>query len=205
MIRITCVAAAIAVKSAVSTASAADRPFGTPGDIVLTNGLGLSLSHSILEPAGAAAGSRHSVVQVHPNLDAFVLPGLSLGGGPSYAHAWWRYENSGGAARYRGSDDSLGIAFRVGYALNLGDRVTLWPGAAVWYSRLWSRSNVPVAPGDDRMARGGVGGDLLGLFHVTPSFFVGFGPRVTRDVYEFGGAQARSTTLQANSFVGGRL
>jgi hypothetical protein len=200
MIRTACVAATLCVGSVVSSAAAQEKPFGTAGEIVLTHGFGLSLSHSNFE-SSRAKGS-NSTIQLYPSADVFVLPGLSLGGGPSYSRSWGTYEMGG--ERVSGSSDQLGGSLRVGYALNLNDRMTLWPGAAVWYSRSWSRSDQPAAD-DGRAFGGGVAGDLLALFHVTPSFFLGFGPRVMRDFTERSGERMHSTGVQANSFIGGRL
>jgi hypothetical protein len=193
MIRTFGVVAFVCVTGLALPARAEDKSFGTPGEVVLTNGFALSLSHSSSETS-------HSTIQVNPTADVFVLRGFSVGGGPYYSRSWSTFDAAGESEI---SSDNVGAALRFGYAVNVHDSVSLWPNGGVSYYHWWWRSKLqdgPAASSDGSQV--GVGAALPLLVHVTPSFFVGFGPGVSHGVSDDG---TRSLYLSANTFMGGRL
>jgi hypothetical protein len=193
MIRTFGVAGFVCVGGLASPALAEEKSFGSPGEVVITNGFALSLSHSSSEAS-------HSTIQVNPTADVFVLRGFSVGGGPYYSRLWSTFDAAGEG---ESSSDALGAALRLGYAINVHDSVSLWPNAGVSYYHWWWRSKLqggPAAGSDGSQV--GLGASLPLLVHVTPSFFVGFGPGVAHGVSD---DETRSLHLSANTFMGGRL
>ena len=170
--------------------AAAETPeperFGAPGQLVLNGDLSISGGHRWGEGNGSL--NDFTFFSVRPSVDYFVLEGLSLGATLGL----------GGSFGETSDFTEVGAGLRVGYALPLGERVSVWPrlGAAIYHQNSQTR----FGGGEQEDSRGFAHFELFSplLVHPTSSFFVGLGPALTVETGDFA-----ATYLGVRSLVGG--
>ena len=176
-----------------SVAIAKEEPFGTPGQVVITNGFAFSAERYIPDDGGLT----NSSISLTPAADLFVLPGLSVGGHLGYARSWLT------VSPYEVTTDELMWGLNLGYAWSPLERLSLWPSVGVSFNVSWSGGNTMLGTQNQRSTGVSYGGSLPLLFHVAPHFFLGFGPIVTRYAASWGDTTQRTTRIAANTFIGG--
>jgi hypothetical protein len=126
-------------------------------------------------PGGGSSSGIGFVIA--PAADYFVLPGLSAGGQFVYEHLSTSVPAPGGGST-SASGDGWGFAPRVGYNINFGNWISLWPRAFVEYSNL-SVSGAGNSTGTQRWT---LGVFAPVLFHPLRHFYLGLGPHVATDL-----------------------
>jgi hypothetical protein len=133
--------------------------FGQKGQLVISSDASLLFGYTTAGDYGA--------IRILPAADYFLMDNLSLGASATLGFA---FGDSTGL--------TLGLAPRAGYNLKLGENVSLWPRASLGFLVI-DEANLAA---DSVLGTQGFNFqvDLYApfLFHVTPSFFVGIGPRV---------------------------
>lgn len=151
--------------------------FGSAGQLSLSSGLAFQFNWTDIEDVDAQV----TQFLLNPAADYFILENVSLGGEVGVEF---------GSIKIPGAKvDNLGVKVgpRVGYAIPLSDKLTLWPKLGLRYG--WSETK-----------EGGLTADQHGLdintyvpllYHFTNSFFLGFGPTLSYDMWKSDdGAQA---------------
>jgi hypothetical protein len=98
--------------------------FGGDGTVTISGDFNIRASRLTL----GSSDLRTTSFELKPSADAFVVGGLSIGGGVLIGHsdtndlirAW-----------------TLGMGARIGYAQRLAERVVVWPRATASYARTW--------------------------------------------------------------------
>lgn len=162
--------------------------FGDKGEIAISTDAALSFGRTTQDGAPAA-----TTLSVLPAADVFVVRNLSLGG-----FVGVRYQKQGEAKA-----TSFQIGPRVGYNIELMERISVWPRIGLSYSHTKGESEVVVD--GDRLVRS-TKNDALGLnlfapvmVHPAPHFFAGFGPYLDTDL----NGDNRATTWGFRLTVGG--
>lgn len=155
---------------------AADR-FGTPGQIVISGEMGLDLLYTSIEPPQGDSLSATNIA-ISPALDYFVVQNVSVGGVVSLTHD--RYDQFSAMGVVRHKDTSLLITPTVGYNLDLGPRLSLFPRAGVGY--LYSTSSVEGGPDSGSSSTISLMLQAPVLIHPVEHFFIGFGPVLLVDL-----------------------
>jgi hypothetical protein len=150
--------------------------FGSRGNVVVSSDFVLAFRNERdVLPQGRTTEVVNTLT-LAPALDYFFLDAVSLGLRLAYTRV------------SAGDDVSTSFAFgpRVGYDLDLGERISLWPKATLEY-RVFSTTAPPLPEGLESAAdyRGGVltvRADVPLLVHPVAHFFVGIGPFLGVDV-----------------------
>jgi hypothetical protein len=178
-----------------SLANAADEPFGTPGQVVISGGLAYG-SESVLR--ATAAVDNHRWVSIMPGADIFVVRGLSMGGRVGYAKSLPSFQDE-----YVMREDGVTVGPSVGYALNLNDRLSLWPNLEAGFGLKWIDLETDVPFPVTRGTTISFGGALPLVFWAAPRFLLGFGPSLTRTALTANSVTTHTTRLATNAYVGG--
>jgi hypothetical protein len=130
-----------------------------------------------------------NVVSLRPSLDFFVGGGLTIGGAALVGYA--------GYGEGWGSDWSLGVAPRVGYAVAIHERVTIWPRASFAYDFSIPQGE-SLLRAEDKYS---VSLEVPALVAVAPHLAVGIGPVLSYTPAQDGFSARRAVGL--SSVVGG--
>ncbi|XXY45950.1 hypothetical protein WME91_38700 [Sorangium sp. So ce269] len=90
-----------------------------------------------MQGVDSAFSARSRTAWISPSVDVFVIDRLSIGAtvGLSYSSRDYARDGSGGAGTpTEGHSTTISAVPRVGYALALGEPLTLWPRAGIGYS-----------------------------------------------------------------------
>ncbi len=195
--------------------------FGSPGVVVVTADSSLGLSSTSY---GGTSNARSFYASISPGFDYFVVRNVSLGVNLEIARAYTRGYIPDGLDRLLEYESTIfALGPRVGWAIPLDERVTLYPrvGAGVEHdhaSQVVLTGSYPSLPSSvvsiqnrylpntsapENRTTGYLHVFVPVLFHPVPSFFVGFGPAL----YHGGAARTPDagarTTLAARTVVGG--
>jgi len=179
-----------------SPAIAKEAPFGTPGQVVITNGFAFVAEHL---RSGGPYPTTQTSISIVPAADFFVLPGLNLGGHIGYEKSWMT------SAGFMLTGDHARIGPSLGYAWNLNEHVSLWPNIVAGFGVSWSREQGDYLRPGARSTSVSYGGSLPLVVHVAPHFLIGFGPNAQHNAASWAGKSWRTTRLAANTFIGGWL
>lgn len=162
--------------------------FGDKGEIAISTDAALSFGRTTQDGSPSA-----TALSVLPAADVFVIRNLSIGG-----FLGVRYQKQG-----ESKSTSFQIGPRVGYNIELMERLSVWPKLGLSYSHTKAESDVLVD--GDRLSRS-TKNDALGLnlfvpvmVHPAPHFFAGFGPYLDTDL----NGDHRATTWGFRLTVGG--
>jgi len=184
--RVAWVLATLGVAGGAAGEAPESKRFGDRGQLVLNGDLAITAGHRWGEGNGSL--NDFTFFSVRPSVDYFVLEGLSLG----------VTLGLGGSFGENSDFTEVGAGLRVGYALPLGERVSLWPrlGASLYHQNI--QSQFGGREQEDSASIGRV--DLFTplLVHPTSSFFIGLGPVLAVETGDF-----ESVSLGVQSLVGG--
>jgi hypothetical protein len=143
--------------------------FGTRG----TRALGFDLD---IGAANSGLSSRPLGLGIRTTLDSFVIDRLSIGGsfGFEYATVYGSFYNLGGGPR-------------IGYALRLGDKLTLWPMMTLTYDA--GTVPVPPASGTSSLQDVRVGAQLPLVMTLGGQVAFELGPVASTDLWRSVGGQ----------------
>ncbi|QSQ12032.1 hypothetical protein [Myxococcus landrumensis] len=133
--------------------------FGNAGQIVVSSDASGSLGYT-------TEGAGYGYLSIEPSVDYFLKENLSIGSGIRLRALF-------------GDGDTLaafGISARVGYNISLTDKISVWPKGVV---TLFVGDDILATP-EGTLAASTVilEGYAPFLYHVTPHFFLGAGPRL---------------------------
>ena len=144
-------------------------PFGSPGQWIIHSGSTLNVSHSAFDNFGNSVTS----VTVSPSIDYFAAKRFSIGADLDIG-----YQHGGAADPTVFKSTRFGAGLRVGYAIPLGERLSLYPRLTFGFRETWvSRVETFSSPEQTDKSTAVVATLFVPLlFHVAPRFFVGLGP-----------------------------
>ena len=182
-------------------APATARRFGDPGEWVFTAEL-----QGALGTSWSGSGESTTSESVLPGAEYFVVRDVSVG-----ANVYANASQTSNGPSYSANTASFGAAAHLGVNIPLGSAFSLYPRAYVGYghgsasSALRNTAGQELA-GSDSFNESWVALDVPLLVHPAPHFFVGFGPRVNRDLYQqYDYPNAPSASHPATSFGAGLL
>jgi hypothetical protein len=151
--------------------------FGAPGSWVLSVSSANAASASLFLHKTSGGGSE---LNVHPALDAFIAPHVSVGAvvGIDYS--------SGGAT-------TLDFGARAGFSIGIGGPVGFWPTAGIFVQHSSSSGQPSSTPAS-------LGVFAPFLFHLVPHAFVGLGPSLNLGLNDGNGKE-----LGIDYIIGGWL
>ena len=157
------------IASVLLLAGAARADIPTEHDVILAGDFGLSYQHL----SSSQGDGSIDLFRLAPSFDWVATRGLTIG-------AWLVYEHL--SATGSDSADDYGIIPRVGYVVELGPSVFLWPRFGIGYLHgLPDFVNIPIS-GSISVNRVQLDLDLAILFSPAPHFFVGGGPLLRADL-----------------------
>jgi hypothetical protein len=185
--------------------------FGAQGEFVVTGDSSIGISS---EQFSGSPATRFNAT-FSPGLDYFVVPNLSIGATANVAYQDdTGYDSSGNL--YATKTTSVSVAPRLGFNVPFGDYVSWYPRVAFGFltqqnntSLVTLTSNPSGAPFQATTSRAsGAWMSLFApiLFHPAPHFFIGIGPRLTRDFTHLEGASAsfgQPITIDGEFVIGG--
>lgn len=165
-------AAVVVVPTVASAAAPAGNGLGKAGQIAIRSDLDLNFHSTSTKPANGDSKST-TTFRLGPAADYFVADNISIGALLSFAKL--------------GEDiHQIRLAPRVGYHLSMGDQLSLWPTAGIYWQNTSFKSSVTVAGStttiDGSSSQLGLVLDVPILFHPASNFFLGLGPRITMDL-----------------------
>ena len=130
-------------------------------------GLGLGFASQTAPKSLGGQSVSRSVITVAPSVDIFFAPNLAIGGTFKIQHVSVESMKT----------TSVRVVPTVGYNVLLSRRVT-------WFPKLGPAFGYEKTTGGLESTSWRLGIDVAAplLFHPTPNFFVGFGPRFSRDL-----------------------
>lgn len=182
-------------------AERAPKPrFGRHGQLVFTFDAG----GSALATSDSKSSTSSTTVSFDPGFDYFTTNGLSVGADLSFSHDSGNTYDSLGA-RTDFDNTSFGFGPRLGYNLELGERVSVWPRLAFDYGRSSQNSSSSLGTNDHSRALNWFSISVPALWHVTSHFFVGGGPYVTHEISDKDerGFENLATRFGASAELGG--
>ena len=193
----------------VPTSPPREPRFGDAGQLVLDGALSASFGH-----LGFSAGGSTTSFNIQPAFDYFAAPNVSLGVSALLRYADSEPSTSGGYNFVGTKTLTLGLTAAVGFDAWVGDRVSFWPRLSldVWRSRETLSELAPgygaqVALVAQPETQTVVVVELFApfLFHLTPHFFVGFGPDLYADLHNntLDGVANKRRFVGAESTLGG--
>lgn len=164
--------AVVVAAPVVASAAAPANGLGKGGQIAIRSDFDLSFHNTSVKPATGESKST-TTFRIGPAADYFVVDNVSVGAQLAYAHL--------------GEDtNQIRISPRVGYHLALGDQLSLWPTAGIYWQTLGSKFTTTVGGNstttDVSSSQLGLVLDVPILFHPASNFFLGLGPRLTMDL-----------------------
>lgn len=179
---------------------AARRRFGEAGQSLVTSEVGARVSSSIYEDVDSYERS----IFVAPGYDAFVGGGVSLGIGGAIGQTESRFLRAQNVPA-DSSQVSFVLAPRMGFAIPLGDGLTLYPRLSMGFGY----SDVEVRSGSSRYAVDAFSVTLSAyaplLFHFVPHAFVGFGPYASAEIVSQRASDNRDLPPVRRRDLGARL
>lgn len=182
---------ALADDASVETLSTPPPPhhFGDKGDVVIPmlaasigyglaggpqfSAAGFSLQYSEY-PTGGDATLKSTLIAFAPSADFFVARHWSIGGQASFLYLRQTADSADGSAAITSATMTVGLAPRIGYAIPLGDHVTLWPRLMIGGSAAGNFADSGPMP-VSLMATA----DLPVIYSFDRHFFVSIAPSVT--------------------------
>ncbi|MCP3103063.1 hypothetical protein LZ198_29705 [Myxococcus sp. K15C18031901] len=165
--------------SASASAQSTGGAFGSAGQFVISSDASGNLGYT-------TEGAGYGFIRLNPSVDYFLKENLSIGSGVDIAAAF--YDGDTVAA--------FGLNARVGYNIPLGEKVSVWPKGTV---TLFLGDNIlALQDGTGSAATVLLEGYAPFLYHVTPHFFVGAGPRLS-----IGLGDDVDVTISVGTTVGG--
>ena len=144
------VSSSASAQDGVAAPARVDNGFGAPGQIAIS---------------GEMEGHLHNgwELRLHPALDYFIAPNVSVGGALGIT-----YDHPGSPSP---SVTTVEVAARVGYNLNIVDRISFWPRVGIAYSHTSVASSPSTSSSSTALT-------LFApfLYHLVPHLFVGAGP-----------------------------
>jgi len=170
--------------------------FGKKGQAAIMSDFFLGFDYDRFGSAGNVPVRTLKEIYFEPALMYFVVDNLAIGGAVSVTQAWASSD----------STTDAGVGPRVGYNVNLGPYVSVFPGAGISYDHEWQTLS-KVAPG----VTGNYSGywlyldfDAYVFIHPVQHFFLGLGPAVSWDpVAKENGADASKTLRIGINFIMG--
>ena len=186
---VSCIAVAAAAilsteSSALAFGGSADR-FPQQGNFVITNQADLGFTQKLNDPTSTS-------IVIHPALEYFVIPNLSIGGEVIFAYTSQSFGNDTGVGPTSFSVTQFGLGPEVGYDVSLSDTWSVWPKAELGF--------VNSSPNE--------GDSSFNLFlqisapflvHPAEHFFFGVGPALHVDLT----GDAKTTSIGVNFTIGG--
>ena len=182
-------AAVAAVFTMVSRATAAaPEHFGEPGQLVIDQSFMLGASSASFALEGIAE-YRSNQVTLAPAVSWFAARRLSLRLGSSFSHSW----ASAGHGSW-GRATRVGVSPGIGYALPLGQHMSLWPRVSAHAAKSWYESDNIGAFSTVGMSFGAL---APVLWHPADHFFIGVGPGIS---WQFQGDRFATLEYSNNTF-----
>ena len=168
--------------------------FGKKGQAAILSDFNLRFDYYRYGATANIPAISYETIYFAPALMYFVVDNLAVGGSVSIAHTW---PPSG-----EGSGTDVGIGPRVGYNINLGPYVSVFPRVGVSYDHFWdSGSSSPLSSSSSGYALD-LNFDAYFLFHPVQHFFLGLGPVVYWDpIAKENGADVPKTLHVGIDFV----
>jgi hypothetical protein len=148
-----------------SPASVAPPRFGESGQFVISAGSTFNVGHATYSGGPTPTPGATTWFQIEPSVDYFVLRGLSVGASVFYQHS---------AESGMPSSDAIDVGPRVGFNVPLGDHVSFWPTASLFYGDTFESG--------DQTSALAVRLYAPLLVHPAPHLFAGLGPYVFSDL-----------------------
>ena len=180
--------------------------FGDRGHIVITGAASVAFEYiSVSPPSGSMSSSASSTTVIfEPELDYFVAPNISIGGGVEYLH-----ESIGSGGMTAVTESAYGLIARAGYHLPLGPQIGLWLRGGFGYASATFDPGGGNPTSSSSVLQLEISAPLM--FHPVPHFFVGIGPILSTDLsssVSSGGMSMDSnkrTVFGLTSMIGGWL
>jgi hypothetical protein len=190
--------------------------FGAPGEVVATFAAGGANGGLVSYEQFSNSQATYLSANVDVGLDYFVVRNLSIGFDLEASHSDdTGYASDGSLVANK--DDGLSVGVRFGANVPLAERFSFYPRLTLGVEG--SREVQSVVTGNAGSTSNAVGSPATTsvgpwvnlfaplLFHPTPHFFLGVGPRVVHHFADVSGApsgvSAQSTTLEAALVLGG--